>query len=105
MSSTERSSTKENETVIGPKKTKWPLKTFIEILPVIIALSVIFSYTTIKQEVDVVLFTPVSEVLSQVPWWMTALMGLILAVGLLGMGWLIFIFSRAPINADSSNDH
>ena len=89
-----------------PKKTvKWPLKTFIEILPVIIALSVLFSYRTIKQDSDIVLFTPVAEVFSQVPWWITALMGLILTVGVLGMGWLIFIFSRAPINHDSSNDH
>lgn len=87
------------------RKAKWPLKTLIEILPVIIALSVIFSYNTIKAGSDVVLFTPVTEVFSQVPWWITALMGLIVAVGTLGMGWLIFIFSRAPINPDSSNDN
>lgn len=87
------------------KKTRWPLKTLIEILPVIIALSVIFSYKTIKSTSDVVLFTPIVEVFSQVPWWITTLMGLIVAVGTLGMGWLIFIFSRAPINPDSSNDN
>ena len=85
-------------------KRKWPLKTLIEILPIIIALTAIFSYSTIKNVSNVTLITPVAEVLGQVPWWVAGLMGLILVVGCLGMGWLIYIFSRAPVAPDGSSD-
>ena len=85
------------------KQQKWPLKTLIEILPIIIALTVFFSYTTIKNVSDVALVTPLSEVLAGIPLWIVGLMGLILLVGLCGMGWLIYIFTRAPIKPDSSS--
>lgn len=83
---------------------KWPLKTLIEILPVIIALTAIFSYSTIKNVTSVDLVTPLEEVLGGVPIWVAGLMGLIAIVGALGMIWLIYIFSRAPVNPDGSND-
>lgn len=86
-----------------PRK-KWPLKTLIEILPVIIALTAIFSYSTIKNVTDVDLVTPLGEVLGGVPIWVAGLMGLIAIVGGLGMTWLIYIFSRAPVAADGSDD-
>jgi hypothetical protein len=84
------------------KRSKWPLKTLIEILPIIIALTALFSYSTIKRVSDVALITPLVEVLDGVPIWVTGLMGLILVVGFLGMGWLIYIFSRAPVAPDGS---
>jgi len=93
------SAEKEQET-----RSKWPLKTLIEILPVIIALTAVFSYSTIKRVSDVVLITPLTEVLGGVPVWVAGLMGLILMVGLLGMAWLIYIFSRAPIASDGTAD-
>lgn len=81
---------------------KWPLKTLIEILPVIIALTVFFSYSTIKNVSDVALITPLKEVLGETPIWVAGLMGLIMLVGLLGMGWLVYVFSRAPVDVDGS---
>ena len=90
----------------GPQKAgkKWPLKTLVEILPVIIALTAIFSYSTIKNVTDVDLVTPLQQVLGDVPIWVAVLMGLIALTGTLGMGWLIYIFSRAPISPDGSNN-
>lgn len=86
-----------------PRK-KWPLKTLIEILPIIIALTAIFSYSTIKNVSGVGLVTPLEQVLGGVPLWVAGLMGLVSLVGLLGMGWLIYIFSRAPVAPDGSNE-
>lgn len=86
------------------EKKRWPLKTLIEILPIVIALTALFSYSTIKNVSDVALFTPLQEVLGGVPVWVGVLMALIGLVGLLGMGWLIYIFSRAPIAPDGSSE-
>jgi hypothetical protein len=86
-----------------PRK-KWPLKTLIEIIPIIVALTAIFSYSTIKNVADVKLVTPLAEVLGSVPIWVAGLMGLVALVGLLGMGLLIFIFSRAPVAPDGSDE-
>ena len=85
-------------------KRKWPIKTLIEILPVIIALTAIFSYSTIRNVTDVALITPLHEVFGAVPLWVAGLMGLILLVGLLGIGWLIYLFSRAPVAPDGSTE-
>ena len=85
-------------------RSKWPLKTLIEILPILIALTVFFSYSTIKNVTNVALITPLQEVLGGVPLWVEGLMALILVVGFLGMSWLIYIFSRAPIAPDGSNE-
>lgn len=92
-----------NEPRPGSKR-KWPLKTLIEILPIIIALTVFFSYSTIKNVTDVSLVTPLPEVLGGVPLWVVGLMGSIVLVGTMGIGWLIYLFSRAPIAPDGSND-
>ena len=86
-----------------PRK-KWPLKTVIEILPIIIALTAVFSWTTIKNVSNVNLVTPLQEVLGGVPIWVAGLMGLITITGMLGMMWLIYIFSRAPVAPDGSDD-
>lgn len=83
---------------------KWPLKTLIEILPVIIALTAIFSYSTIKNVTDVDLVTPLQQVLGDVPLWVAGLMGLIALTGMLAMAWLIYIFSRAPVSPDGSSE-
>lgn len=90
----------------GTDKTrkKWPLKTLIEIIPIIVALTAIFSYSTIKNVADVKLVTPLAEVLGGVPLWVAGLMGLVALVGVLGMGLLIFIFSRAPVAPDGSDE-
>jgi hypothetical protein len=92
-----------NDKPDSPTRRKWPLKTLIEILPIIIALTVFFSYSTIKRVSDVALVTPISEVFGQVSLWIVLLMGLIFGVGLLGMGWLIYLFSRAPISPDGES--
>ena len=81
-----------------PSKRKWPLKTLIEILPVVIALTVFFSYSTIKNVTQVNLITPLQEVFGAVPLWVVGLMGSIMLVGCLGMGWLVYIFTRAPVD-------
>ncbi len=86
------------------KKKKWPLKTLIEIFPLFIALTAIFSYSTIKNVSDAPLVTPLTELLGSVPFWVAGLMGLIAITGTLGMIWLIYIFTRAPVTADSSDE-
>ena len=86
-----------------PKK-KWPLKTLIEIIPIVVALTAVFSYSTIKNVSNVNLVTPLEEVLGGVPIWVAGLMGLVALVGIMGMGWLIYIFSRAPIAPDGSSE-
>ncbi len=96
--SSERDSAEPN------KKRNWPLKTLIEILPVFIALTAVFSYSTIKNVSNVALVTPWQQVLGGVPVWVAGLMGLILVVSVLGMGWLIYIFSRAPIAPNGSSE-
>lgn len=85
-------------------RPKWSLKTLIEVLPVIIALTAIFSYSTIRNVTTVDLVTPLGQVLSGVPGWVVGLMGLILVLGLCGMGWLIYIFRRALVASDSHDE-
>lgn len=85
-------------------KKGWPLKTLIEILPLFIALTAIFSYATIKNVTDVDLVTPLSEVLGGVPFWVAGLMGSIFIVGTLAMIWLVYIFTRAPVAPDGSSE-
>ncbi|RME75529.1 MAG: hypothetical protein D6784_07765 [Chloroflexi bacterium] len=86
------------------KRVKWPLKTLIELLPIIIALTAIFSYSTIRNVTNVSLVTPLPEVLGGVPVWVAGLMVMVALVGLSGMAWLIYIFSRAPVSPDGSSD-
>jgi hypothetical protein len=86
-----------------PRK-KWPLKTLVEILPLTIALTALFTYSTIKNVAEVDLVTPLEQVLDGVPMWVTGLMGLIAVVGALGMLWLIYLFSRAPVAPDGSDE-
>ena len=62
-----------------PKK-KWPLKTLIEIIPIVVALTAVFSYSTIKNVSNVNLVTPLEEVLGGVPIWVAGLMGLVALV-------------------------
>lgn len=93
-----------SDPTIDPPRRKWPLKTLIEILPIIIALTAVFSYSTINNVSDVDLITPLEEVLGGVPIWVAALMGMIVLVGALGMGWLMYIFTRAPVAPDGSNE-
>lgn len=85
-------------------RNKWPLKTLIEILPVIIALTALFSYSTIRNITDVNLVTPLTQILAGVPVWVALLMGLIIITATLGMAWLIYIFSRAPIAPDGGHE-
>ncbi|GAB4410039.1 MAG: hypothetical protein Fur0044_03660 [Anaerolineae bacterium] len=85
-------------------RPRWPLKTLIELLPLLIALTAIFSYSTIRNVTNVALITPLNEVLGGVPLWVAGLMGLVALVGLLGMGWLIYLFSRAPVAPDGSDE-
>lgn len=84
------------------KRSRWPLTTLIEILPVIIALTVFFSYTTIRRISTVTLVTPLTTVLSAVPLWVTILMALIVLIGAAGMSWLIYLFTRAPVAANGN---
>lgn len=85
-------------------RRRWPLKTLIELLPLLIALTAIFSYSSIRNVTDVALITPLNQVLGGVPLWVAGLMGMVALVGLLGMGWLIFLFSRAPVAPDGSDE-
>lgn len=85
-----------------PPRRRWPLQTLIEILPVIIALTAVFSYSSLRNSTNVALITPLGEVLRAVPVWVVGLMGLVCLVSLCGMGWLIYLFSRAPVDVASS---
>jgi hypothetical protein len=85
-----------NDKPASPTRRKWPLKTLIEILPIIIALTVFFSYSTIKRVSDVALVTPISEVFGQVPLWIVLLMGLIFGVGFVGDGLADLSFQPRP---------
>lgn len=85
-------------------RKKWPLKTLIEILPIVIALTVFFSYSTIKNVTNQKLVTPLQEVLGGVPIWVAGLMGMITIFGVLGMLWLMYIFTRAPVSPDGSDE-
>ena len=87
-----------------PEKKKWPLKTLLEILPLFVALTAIVSYSTIKNVDDVDLVTPLQQVLNGVPIWVAGLMAMIALVGTLGMGLLIYIFTRAPVSPDGSDE-
>ena len=82
-----------------PPRRRWPLQTLIEMLPVVIALTAVFSYSSIRNSTNVALVTPLSQVLQAVPVWVVGLMGLVCLVSLCGMGWLIYLFSRAPVDA------
>jgi hypothetical protein len=86
-----------------PQK-KWPLKTLIELLPLLVALTAIVSYSSIKNVDNVDLVTPLQQVLNGVPLWVAGLMAMIALVGTLGMGWLVYIFSRAPVSPDGSDE-
>ncbi len=85
-------------------RSRWTLKTLIEILPVVIALTALFSYRAIQRVAPVELVTPLTQVLGAVPVWVAVLMGLIVVVGGLGMAWLIYIFCRAPISSDGAQE-
>lgn len=87
-----------------PRKKKWPLKTLVEILPILIALTAIFSYSTIRNVTDVALVTPLEQVLGGVPIWVVGLMGLIAIVGVLAMIWIVYVFTRAPVSPDGSDE-
>ena len=76
-------------------RPKWRLRTLIEILPIIIALTALFSYRTVTNRMDVDLVTPIAIVLAGVPLWVAGLMLLVASVGILGMGWLIYIVIHA----------
>ena len=78
-------------------KKRWQWKTLIEILPVLIALTIFFSYRTIRGVTDIPLFTPLMTVVDQVPGWVVLLMVLIAFVGFTGMMWLIFLFTRSAL--------
>jgi hypothetical protein len=92
------------ESEVDKPRKKWPLKTLIEILPILIALTAIFSYSTIKNVSKENLITPLEDVLGGVPIWVAGLMGLIMIIGLLGMSWLIYIFTRAPVAPDGGDE-
>lgn len=94
----------QEEPLRPKKRTGWPLKTLVEILPVLIALTTFFSYTTIQGVSAVELITPLTTILDAVPLWIAILMIGISMVGILGMGWLIYIFTRSPVSADGSNE-
>ena len=85
-------------------RSKWPLKTLIEVLPLLIVLTAVFNYSTIRNVTNVALVTPLTQVLNGVPLWVAGLMALVALVGMLGMGWLIYLFSRAPVAPDGSDE-
>ncbi len=85
-------------------RRKWPLKTLVEILPVIIALTALGSYSSIKKVTDTKLVTPLTEVFQHVPGWVIGLMGGVVVLGTCGMLWLLYLFSRAPVAPDGSNE-
>ncbi len=84
-------------------RLKWPIKTLIEVLPILYALSAIFTYAAVKTDVSLV--TPLQEVLGGVPLWVAVLMGLVAIVGFSGWIWIIYVFSRAPVAPDGSDEY
>ena len=85
-------------------RKRWPLKTIIEVIPIIMALSALFTFGVAKRVTDVRLLTPLNEVVAGLPLWATILLALVMTIGVVGIGWGIFIFSRAPVAPDGSDD-
>lgn len=87
----------------APRK-RWPLKTVLEIFPIFMALSALLTFGTTKKVSDVQLLTPLKQVVGGLPWWATLLMVAAMLVGVLGIIWVTYIFSRAPVAPDGSDD-
>ena len=91
----------------GPssRRGRLPLRRLIEVLPVLIALTALFSYTTIRGvDEGSELVTPPRELFGAVPGWVGALMLLVALVGVGGMGWLLYVYTRAPVVADGEGE-
>ena len=86
-------SSSPTETSTRSRLTK-AVRRLIEILPVLIALTALFSYRAIDGLAGEVLATPLGEVVRAVPPWVNVLMLLTAFTGLAGMLWLIIVFAR-----------
>ncbi|MFN8446841.1 MAG: hypothetical protein U0175_38965 [Caldilineaceae bacterium] len=97
---------KKDNTPVDPSKPRkhWPFKTVLEVFPIFMALSAMLTFGTTRKVSDVELLTPLSRVVSALPWWATLLMGGTMLVGIVGIVWVTFIFSRAPVAPDGSDE-
>ncbi|MEI2613148.1 MAG: hypothetical protein V9G20_31295 [Candidatus Promineifilaceae bacterium] len=87
-----------------PSRKRWPLKTMLEVFPIFMALSALLTFGTTKKVSDVQLLTPLKQVVGVLPLWATVLMVAAMLVGILGIIWATYIFSRAPVAPDGSDD-
>jgi hypothetical protein len=82
----------------------WPVKTAIEVIPIIMAMTALFTWGFAKRTTDVKLLTPLSTVTSALPWWGTVVMALVGLIGITGIIWATYLFSRAPMAPDGSDE-
>lgn len=99
MNKPEKDAAKSTE----PRK-HWPFKTVLEVFPIFMALSAMLTFGTTRKVSGVELLTPLSRVVSALPWWATLLMGGTMVVGIIGIVWVTFLFSRAPVAPDGSDE-
>ena len=86
-----------------PRK-RWSRKTIIEIIPIVMALTALLTFGVAKNVTDVELLTPLTRVVTTLPLWGTVLMALVMAIGVTGIILGIYIFSRAPVSPDGSDE-
>jgi hypothetical protein len=86
-----------------PRK-HWPLKTLVEIIPIFMALSALLTFGWAQRVTGAELLTPLNRVITALPWWATLLMVAVMAIGVLGIVWVTYIFSRAPVAPDGSDE-
>ena len=94
---------KKTEESTEPRK-HWPFKTVLEVFPIFMALSALLTFGTTRKVTGVELLTPLSRVVSVLPWWATLLLAGTMLVGLVGIAWVTFLFSRAPVAPDGSDE-
>jgi hypothetical protein len=81
-----------------PGRGRFPLRRLIEVLPVLIALTALFSYTTIRGvDEGLRIVKPPAELFGSVSAWVGTLMILVACVGVGGMSWLLYVYTRAPV--------
>ncbi len=93
-----------NKESLGEKKHKWPLKTFIEMIPIVLTVSALFTFGVAKRVTTVKLLTPLSTVTGGLPLWGIILMVLVGFIGLAGVSLGIYIFSRAPMRLSDNGE-
>ncbi len=95
----------EGMTPEGEKERKrWPLKTVIEVFPIFMALTALLTFGTARRAGQGEVLTPLSRMTDSLPLWSILLLAGCFAIGIFGIIWATWVFSRAPVAPDGSDD-